>query len=61
MLCKPLVCTGNQNVVVPTELAKQGVMAASRKASNAQAHAVATAVVRRIPTMVNEYIPLCVT
>jgi hypothetical protein len=63
MLCKPLDHAGNQNVVVLTELAKQGVVAASRKASNAQARAVATAtaVVRRIPTTVNEYILLHVT
>jgi hypothetical protein len=61
MSCKPLVHAGNQNVVVPTELAKQGVVAASRKASNAQARAVATVVVRRIPTTVNEYILLRVT
>jgi hypothetical protein len=46
---------------VPTELAKQGIVAASRKASNAQARAVAISVVRRIPTTVNEYILLRVT
>jgi hypothetical protein len=61
MLCKPLVRAGNQKGVVPTELSKQGIVDASRKASNAQARAVATAVVRRIPTMVNEYILLHVT
>jgi hypothetical protein len=60
-LCNPLVHAGNQNVVVPTELAKKSIVAASRKASNAQAHAVATAIVPRIPTMVNEYFLLHVT
>ena len=60
-LYNPLVHAGNQNVIVPTELAKKNVVAASRKASNAQARAVATVVVRRIPTTVNEYILLRVT
>jgi hypothetical protein len=36
------------------KLAKKSVVAASRKASNAQPRAVATAFVPRIPTMVNE-------
>ncbi len=48
-------------MVVPMELAKKSIVAASRKASNAQAHAVATAIVPRIPTTVNEQFLLHVT
>ncbi len=41
---------------VKGELAKQGVLAASRKASTSSipAHALATAIVRQIQTTVNE-------
>ncbi len=39
---------------VKGELAKQGIVAASRKTSSVPACALATAIVRRIQTMVNE-------
>jgi hypothetical protein len=43
---KPLVHAGNLNVRVKGELAKQGVVAASRKTSSVPAHALATEFVR---------------
>ncbi len=43
---KPLVHAGNLNVGVKGELAKQGVVAASRKTSSVPVHALATAIVR---------------
>jgi hypothetical protein len=51
---KPLVLAGNLNVSVKGELAKQGVVAASRTTSSVPAHALATAIVRPIQTTVNE-------
>jgi hypothetical protein len=51
---KPLVHAGNLNVNVKGELAKQGVVAASRKASSVPARALAMAIVRRNQTTVNE-------
>jgi hypothetical protein len=51
---KPLVHVGNLNVGVKGELAKQGVVAASRKISSVPAGALAMAIVWRIQTMVNE-------
>jgi hypothetical protein len=51
---KPLVHAGNPNVHVKGELAKQGVVAASRKTSSVPARALATEIVRRIQTTVNE-------
>jgi hypothetical protein len=50
---KPLVHAGNLNVNVKGELAKQVVVAASRKASSVPARALAMAIVRQIQTMVN--------
>ncbi len=51
---KPLVHAGNLNVGVKGELAKQGVVAASRKTSSLPACALAMAIVRQIQTTVNE-------
>ncbi len=51
---KPLVHAGNLNVGVKGELAKQGVVAASRKTSSVPARALAMVIVRQIQTMVNE-------
>jgi hypothetical protein len=51
---KPLVHAGNLNVGVKGELAKQGIVAASRKTSSVPARALAMAIARRIQTMVNE-------
>ena len=51
---KLLVHAGNLNVGVKGELAKQGVVAASRKTSSVSVHALAIAIVRQIQTMVNE-------
>jgi hypothetical protein len=51
---KLLVHGGNLNVGVKGELAKQGVVAASRKTSSVPAHALATEIVCRIQTTVNE-------
>jgi hypothetical protein len=51
---KPLVHAGNLNVGVKGELAKQGVVAASRKASSVPARALATEIERQIQTTVNE-------
>jgi hypothetical protein len=44
--CKPLVLAGNLNVGEKRELAKQGVVAASRKTLSVPARALATAIVR---------------
>ncbi len=57
---KPLVHAGNLNVVVKGELAKQGIVAASRKTSSVLARALATAIVWRIQTTVNELSLLCI-
>ena len=51
---KPLVYAGNLNVNVKGELAKQVVVAASRKTSSVPAHALATEIVWQIQTTVNE-------
>jgi hypothetical protein len=51
---KPLVHAGNLNVGVNGELAKQGIVAASKKTSSVPVRALAMAIVRRIQTMVNE-------
>ncbi len=57
---KPLVLPGNLNVGVKGELAKQGIVAASRKTSSVPVHALAMAIVRRIETTVNELSLLCI-
>ena len=51
---KPLVHAGKLNVSVKGELAKQGIVAASRKASSVPEHALAMEIVRQIQTTVNE-------
>ncbi len=47
-------------MVVKGELAKQGIVAASRKASSVPARALAMAIVRQIQTTVNELSLLCI-
>ena len=44
---RPLVHAGNQNVDVKGDYAKQGVMDASRKASNVPAHVFAMEIGRK--------------
>ncbi len=51
---KPLVHAGNLNVSVKGELAKQGIVAASRITSSVPARALARAIVQPIQTTVNE-------
>ena len=51
---EPLVSAVNPSVVVLGETAKKGVVDASTKASNVQAHAVAMGTVLRIRTMQND-------
>jgi hypothetical protein len=51
---RPLVHTGNLNVGVKGEYAKQGIVDASRKVSNVPAHAFATKIVWQTQTTVNE-------
>ncbi len=51
---KPLDHAGNLNVSVKGELAKQGIVAASRKSSSIPARASATSIVQPIQIMVNE-------
>ncbi len=51
---KPLVHARNLNIRLKGELAKQVIVAASGKASSVPAHALATAIVWQIQTMVNE-------
>jgi hypothetical protein len=51
---KPLVHAGNLNVSVKEELAKQGVVAASRITSSVPVRALAMAIVRPIQTTINE-------
>jgi hypothetical protein len=57
---KPLVHAGNLNVRVKGELAQQGVVAASRKTSSVPARTLATEIVWRIQTTVNELSLLCI-
>ncbi len=58
---KPLVHAVNLNVGVKGELAKQGIVAASRKVSSVPVHANATEIVRQIQTMVNKLSLLRIT
>jgi hypothetical protein len=51
---KPLVHAGNLNVSVKGELAKQGIVAASKITSSVPARALATAIVQPIQTTANE-------
>jgi hypothetical protein len=51
---KTLVRAINPSAVVPGEIVKKGVVDASAKASNVQAHTLAMETVLRIQTMINE-------
>jgi hypothetical protein len=57
---KPLVHAGNLNVSVKGELAKHCIVAASRKTSSVPARTLATEIVGRIQTTVNELSLLCI-
>ncbi len=58
---KPLVHAGNLNVGVIGELVKQGIVAASRKASSVPVRALATEIVWQIQTTVNKLSLLRIT